>query len=218
MYKYLNRRKAFFFVFLFFLGFGLGACFDVLDINKLKDLGDDIDKRNKSVNSKNYEKIITSNEEYIQESDFEKENRVNKELKNFWLEIDNLNIKAPIVLGTEDEDLENGLGLHTDMYFPDEKGNVVISGHRWKNGSNPYYRIFENLDKLNVGDKIKIFYNNKLYEYEVFESSIVDDSKEGSEVILKEIDDYILTIYTCTPKYTSDKRLYFRAKRIKIRD
>ncbi len=45
---------------------------------------------------------------------------------------------------------------------------------------------------------------------------MVKPNDKGVEEILKKTDEPILTLYTCTPKYTSLKRLYYRAKLIKI--
>ena len=137
-----------------------------------------------------------------------------KDLGDFWLEIntEKVKVKAPIVNGVTDDKLEQGLGRHKTTAFPNrEKGNVVISGHRWKFGDNPAYKVFEDLDKLKEGDKISVHYKEKKFVYEVMESRKVD-SKEVS--ILEQTEVPQLTIYTCTPKFTAFKRLVFVAKLI----
>ncbi len=140
-----------------------------------------------------------------------------KDLGTFWLEVqtDKVKIKAPIVNGIKDSDLDRGLGRHKTMAMPGEKGNLVISGHRWKFGNNPARTAFIDLDKLKKGDRVKIHYNKHIFEYEIVESGVVKPNDKGVKEILKKTDEPILTLYTCTPKYTSLKRLYYRAKLIK---
>jgi len=140
-----------------------------------------------------------------------------KDLGTFWLEVqtDKVKIKAPIVNGIKDSDLDRGLGRHRTMAMPGEKGNLVISGHRWKFGNNPARTAFIDLDKLKKGDKVKVHYGQHIFEYEIVESGVVKPNDKGVKEILKKTDEPILTLYTCTPKYTSLKRLYYRAKLIK---
>ena len=140
-------------------------------------------------------------------------------LGNFWLEIntDKVKVKAPVVNGTTDNELDQGLGRHKTTALPNENGNMVISGHRWKFGDNPAYKVFENLDKLKNGDKIEVHYGTKVFEYEVYEQGTVRPNKKGGKEILKKTDDKILTLYTCTPKYTALNRLYYRAKLVSVK-
>lgn len=140
-----------------------------------------------------------------------------KELGNFWLEIntEEVKVKAPILNGIEPEILDRGLGRHKTTVLPGQNGNMVISGHRWKFGNKPSYKIFENLNKLKNGDKIQIHYGNKIFEYEVYEKGVVSPNEKGGREILKKTTNPILTLYTCTPKHTALRRLYYRAKLIK---
>lgn len=134
------------------------------------------------------------------------------DLGNFWIEIntDSIQIKAPIVDGVTDEKLDIGVGHHKTTAFPNNKeGNVVISGHRWKLGNNPAYKVFEDLDELEIGDYVTLHYQGENFKYKVIEEKIVDD--EDVE-ILEQTDQPILTLYTCTPKRTALRRLVYRAQ------
>ncbi len=136
-------------------------------------------------------------------------------LGDFWLEIntDNLKIKTPVVHGITPQKLELGAGRHKTSALPsDETGNMVISGHRWKEGGRPADVVFEDLDKLQKGDIISIHYKGMIYDYEVTDEGVVDDDEHGYKTIMAKTKDKILTLYTCTPKYTSLRRLYKRAK------
>ncbi len=140
------------------------------------------------------------------------------EFGNFWLQIDtdSVNIKAPIVNGVTDEKLAEGVGHHKTTAFPNsDGGNVVLSGHRWKFGKNPAYKVFENIDELKIGDNVTVHYRGKDFVYKIIEQKIVDDK---SIDILEQTNESMLTFYTCTPKYTSFKRLVYRAKLVDIFD
>jgi sortase A len=138
------------------------------------------------------------------------------QFSNFWIEIntDNVKIKAPIVEGVTDDVLAKGVGHHKTTAIPNEKnGNVALSGHRWKFGSNPAYKVFEDIDKLKIGDNVIIHYQNKNFEYEITEQKIVNDK---AVEILEQTESPTLTFYACTPKYTALKRLVFQAKLVKV--
>lgn len=125
------------------------------------------------------------------------------------IKTDNFEIIAPVVEGVEMESFKKGVGHHPNTAWPGPSGNVVLSGHRWYPGISPYYRIFYNLDKLKIGDKVIIYYNRGKFTYEVIERKIVLPS---STEILNQTKKPILTLYTCTPLFTAKKRLVFVAK------
>ena len=138
------------------------------------------------------------------------------DLKNFWLEINtsDVKIKAPIVNGVSDEDLDIGIGRHKTTALPGEEGNIVLSGHRWKLGRNPAYKVFKDLDKLENGDRVVIHYGWETFEYEIYKSGVVKDHGEGAKEVMEKIEGENLTLYTCTPIGTAFRRLYYRAKRV----
>ena len=146
-------------------------------------------------------------------SSFLKESSSKEKVKEASLEIktDNLEITAPIVEGVEFENLEKGVGHHQNTPWPELSGNTVLAGHRWYPGRNPYYQIFYNLDKLKIGDKINIYYEGGRFIYEVIERKIILPSDTE---ILKQTKEPTLTIYTCTPTFTAQKRLVFVSKLI----
>jgi LPXTG-site transpeptidase (sortase) family protein len=85
-------------------------------------------------------------------------------------------------------------------------GNTVIVGHRWT------YRaardIFFHLDKVKVGDPIAIYWDKKEYLYEVTEVKIVQPHENWVE---EQTNQPLLTLYTCTPVWSSRQRLVVRA-------
>lgn len=126
-----------------------------------------------------------------------------------WIETANLRLTAPIVEGDSFESLLSGVGHDPQSVKPGEQGRVVISGHRFYPNASPYATIFFALDKLKVGDSINIIYNNQPYRYIVKESWEV--SKEQAVAHLGPSTGRELTIYTCSPTYSSKRRLGFNA-------
>ncbi|HTH72344.1 MAG TPA: sortase [Candidatus Pristimantibacillus sp.] len=89
---------------------------------------------------------------------------------------------------------------------PDKGGNTVIAGHRF------YYSrpaVFYFLDKIKVGDPITVYWNGERYDYVVSESKVVPPEATDVENNTKDSE---LTLYTCTPLWTSSKRLVIVAK------
>ncbi len=165
-------------------------------------------------NSTEQKEISASEKEKV--SKHNKKEKQFTEFGDFWIQIntDDVHIKAPIVEGVTDEKLAKGVGHHKTTAFPNrEGGNVVLSGHRWRFGKDPAFKVFENIDKLKIGDRIIIHYGGKNFEYEVTEQETVNDK---AVEILEQTEDPMLTFYACTPKYTALKRLVYRAKLINI--
>ncbi|TDH74501.1 sortase, partial [Acinetobacter baumannii] len=46
------------------------------------------------------------------------------------LDIPKINGEFPIVDGTDADDLEKGVGHYKKSYYPDENGQILLSGHR----------------------------------------------------------------------------------------
>lgn len=134
--------------------------------------------------------------------------------KTFNLEIKtaDLNINTPVWQGVGEEILSKGVGLQPGTALPGFSGNTVIYGHRWYPGDNPFFTIFNDLDKLKIGDTATIFYNNEKFTYQVIEGKVVEPNQVE---ILEQTEAPILTIYTCTPRYTAEKRLVYIFRLIK---
>jgi LPXTG-site transpeptidase (sortase) family protein len=88
---------------------------------------------------------------------------------------------------------------------PDKGGNTVFAGHRFT-----YHdpAIFYHLDKVKVGDSITLYWKQKKYDYKVAKVLTVKPTDVSVE---KPTDSPRLTIYTCTPLWTSKYRLVVEA-------
>ena len=97
---------------------------------------------------------------------------------------------------------------------PDKGGNTVLSAHRWKY-KPPDPRTFYNLDKLEIGDEVQVVWQGKMYIYKV--RDIFEVTPEKVE-ILAPSDKPELTLFTCTPLYSTARRLIIKADLVKEGD
>lgn len=144
-----------------------------------------------------------------------------EEEKNWQLEIPKIEVRAPIninVNGDNEEEynkaLETGVAHIAGSSLLGQAGNVFIFGHSsfYFYASGDYKSVFRDLDKLKVGDEIRIKSNLKEYNYKVMDIKVV--SPEEVEVIKPKNEAKTLTLMTCTPLYTSLKRLIIVAEEI----
>lgn len=95
---------------------------------------------------------------------------------------------------------------------PTTKGNIVIAGHRFLyTATNGGY--FYNLPEMKIGDKIYIRWDNKTYEYEIYNTKSVlptqVDIRDNDPDVPKK-----LTMYTCYPLGSTAKRFVVEAKQL----
>lgn len=117
--------------------------------------------------------------------------------------IDKINLSAPLTEGTDNKSIRYALGHFEDTALPGENGNFAVAGHR----SYTFGEYFSRLDELTQGDKIKVLYGKATYTYTVTESFVVEP--EQIEV-LDDSGEPLITLVTCTPKWTATHRLIVR--------
>lgn len=100
---------------------------------------------------------------------------VDKESKRFvpsigdavgLLEIDKIDGELPIVEGTDPDDLEKGVGHYKGSFYPDENGQIVLSGHR--------DTVFRRAGELEIGDELKIVLPYGEFSYQITSTKIID--------------------------------------------
>ncbi|MCK9369073.1 sortase [Candidatus Dojkabacteria bacterium] len=136
----------------------------------------------------------------------------NMEKQNTTLYIQSVNILGSVVDGENSTALNRGFWHFPLSGQPGVKGNTVIISHRFLH-MPPLTDTFFNLDKVKVGDKVILNQKNGVYKYTVTEKKIVESNDRN---ILLQTGDYRLTLVTCTPLWTSEKRLVVIAKLDKI--
>ncbi|MBI2621083.1 MAG: sortase [Candidatus Levybacteria bacterium] len=133
-------------------------------------------------------------------------------IATYKISIPKINIEDALV-SNSDTDLTKHLVQYNSDTLPGKDGNSVIFGHStlpqlFDPGN--YKTILANAYKLEVGDKVIIEINNKLYSYKI-ESIIVVDPSDTS-ILAQNFTDSFITIITCTPPGTVWKRLVIKAR------
>jgi len=125
------------------------------------------------------------------------------------MEIPKIDVKMVVIEGTEPAKLAVGIAHVTGTALPGETGNCSVAGHRSGSAAKP----FENLDKLESGDVIRFKIGDNAFEYEVFDSFVVEPTDVS--VLKQDKEESIATIITC--EYVSigvKKRLIVQARLI----
>lgn len=145
-----------------------------------------------------------------QKQDDEDKNDINKStptdnaISTNKLMIPKINVEIDIIEGEDEKlSLNRGAWRMPMTSSPDKGGNTVISAHRYLY-KPPSPRTFWNLDKLEIDDEFQITWDNKNYYYKVSETKIVEPDEIS---ILYNTKNPIVTLFTCTPLYTSKQRL-----------
>lgn len=125
------------------------------------------------------------------------------------LYIPSIGVDMKVLEGDFDSAISRGAWRDPETEVPNKGGNTVIAAHRFQYTSGP--ETFYRLDELSEDDVIKIKWEGEVFHYRVYSTGVV--SKNAVE-ILQNNGQEILTLYTCHPLWTSDKRLVVRAVRV----
>lgn len=104
------------------------------------------------------------------------------------LSIPALDQNWPIIEGTEEEELEKGVGHFSQSVLPGVLDNCVLSGHR--------NTVFSEIGKLRLEDKLIVETSAGIFTYKISNIRIVD--KDDRTVIVP-TNHAVLTITTCYP-------------------
>lgn len=129
--------------------------------------------------------------------------------------IPKINVQIPVNYTTKttneyviENDLESGVVHYPTTSFPGQTGNAAYFGHSANNILNPgrYKFAFVLLHDLVPGDVFYLTYNDKVYAYKVFSTTIVNPNDVS---VLNPIPGHIATatLITCDPPGTSINRL-----------
>ncbi|WP_083675385.1 class D sortase [Paenibacillus sp. FSL R5-0490] len=123
------------------------------------------------------------------------------------LKIPRLKAELPIIEGTDEDELEKGVGHYSTTVFPGQPDQILLSGHR--------DTVFRSLGELEIGDTFEVSMPYGKFTYEITDSKIVD--ADDTTVIRSTAPNEILTVSTCYPfSYVGDapSRYILNAKRI----
>lgn len=122
------------------------------------------------------------------------------------LRIDRIGVNAVIHEGGE-EQLAFGIWHLPRTSTPDQGGNTVLSGHRWAFEREDGRSLYD-LDELQIGDAIEVTWEGELYRYRMVADQVVSPDQVE---ILTPTDDARLTLFTCTPLFSTANRLVITA-------
>ena len=135
------------------------------------------------------------------------------------LEIPKINVLAPIITVSNEREktltaaLKKGVLLFPGYEKPGANGLTVILGHSapmgWPNIN--YDNVFDNLNRLQRGDRIIVQYAQKKYVYLVEERGVFWPNEEGKFISPEDITAPTLFLVTCWPRGKDYKRLFISA-------
>lgn len=134
-----------------------------------------------------------------------------------------INVDVPVVYGagydqaSQLKAMKNGVShfsIPGANSLPGQVGNTVISGHSSNDLFDPgdYKFIFAQLEKMNKGDSIYVNYKSTRYTYTITKKEVVYPSQVDK--LIYDTDKPILTLITCTPLGTAQKRLLVTAEQV----
>ncbi|WP_258841138.1 class D sortase [Mechercharimyces sp. CAU 1602] len=123
--------------------------------------------------------------------------------------IPRIGLKVPVILGTAEEDLERGIGVHSSLSLPGDRGNAVLAGH---NNTS-----LKRAGEIKVGDDIIIEVTQGKIVYRVKKTWVTDMNDSD---VLSQTNRATMHLYTCYPLdqlgYTT-KRYVIKSEFIEVR-
>lgn len=177
-----------------------------IDNSRYEEIWQQADKYNKALAKKKYQWVLTKNEK----KDYYSQLNISNTGVIGYIEIDVIDVRIPLYLGTSDDVLAVGVGHMEGSSLPTggETTHAVLSGHR----GLPSARLFTDLDRVVVGDTFMLKVMDEVLTYEVDQILIVlPNELEALEI---EEGKDLCTLVTCTPYGINSHRLLVRGHRI----
>lgn len=106
------------------------------------------------------------------------------------LSIPALGSNLPVFEGTNEDELEKGVGHFAQSVLPGESDNCVLSGHR--------DTVFRKLGELKIGDLLVVSTSAGEFTYAISNTRIVD---ADDRTVIVPAPHALLTLSTCYPFY-----------------
>jgi sortase A len=120
------------------------------------------------------------------------------------IEIPALKVDAPVVQGDGWEQLKKGVAQHIGSSDPGESGNVVLSAH-----DDVYGELFRQLDKLQPGDQVMLYTQQRQYIYVVDRTEIVEPT---AVEVMASTGAPTVTLISCYPYLVDKQRIVVFAR------
>lgn len=127
-----------------------------------------------------------------------------------YISIPKINVYFPIYHGTSKNVLQSGVGHleKTSLPIGGKNTHAVLAGH----SGLSRVKIFDDLNKLNIGDKFYIHILNNMLSYQVDKIDVI--LPDNTDAIKTEENKDYVTLVTCTPRILNTHRLLVRGSRI----
>ncbi len=120
------------------------------------------------------------------------------------IQIPAIGVDAPVVQGDGWEQLKKGVGQHIPSANPGENGNVVLSGH-----NDVYGEVFRHLDRLQPGDQVILYTQQRAYTYIVERTLIVEPTAVD---VMASTGAPTVTLISCYPYLVDTHRIVVFAR------
>lgn len=120
------------------------------------------------------------------------------------IEIPAIKVDAPVVQGDGWEQLKKGVAQHIGSSNPGQTGNVVLSAH-----NDVYGELFRHLDRLQPGDVVRLHTQQRLYEYLVDRTVIVEPT---AVEVMASTGSPTVTLISCYPYLIDSQRIVVFAR------
>lgn len=142
--------------------------------------------------------------------------------KTNTLEVPSIGISVPIILAQSTsisaltKDLDKGVVYYPGSVLPGQIGQIVVLGHsappNWPKIKHDW--VFSDLNNLNYGDQIRLYFDHKEYIYYVREKKILT---KGQEIIPTPLvnNGNVLVLVSCWPPGKNLQRIAVQAELVK---
>jgi sortase A len=120
------------------------------------------------------------------------------------IQVPAIGVDAPIVQGDGWEQLKKGVGQHLGTSNPGADGNLVLSAH-----NDIFGELFRDLDRLNPGDLVIVYTNQRAYTYIVVDTKIVEPT---AVEVMAQTTQPTTTLISCYPYLKDNKRIVVIAR------
>jgi LPXTG-site transpeptidase (sortase) family protein len=123
------------------------------------------------------------------------------------IQINSINLDSKLISSQNNKDLWKGIWHRSNTGNPVDGGNMVITAHRFLYTGNN--NTFYNLPKVKNNEIISIYWKGIKYDYKV--NKVFEVTPDAIEIEAP-TQNHILTLYTCTPLWTSTRRFVIQAE------
>jgi sortase A len=120
------------------------------------------------------------------------------------IQIPSIKIDAPVVQGDGWEQLKKGVGQNIGSANPGQTGNVILSAH-----NDVYGELFRYLDKLQPGDQVVLYTQQRQYTYVVDRTAVVEPT---AVEVMASTGSPTVTLISCYPYLVDDQRIVVFAR------